>query len=124
MTFPVRQAPLRLRFGLLALASILLLSALFAFLPPDGLERATWTQFIGRFHLLTVHFPIALILIVPVLEWAGRKPRFPYLRPSVDFLWVLAMVSSLVAATLGWCLGRSGGYSGRLVTQHMWVEYP
>jgi uncharacterized membrane protein len=120
MTFPVRQAPLRLRFGLLALASILLLSALFAFLPPDGLERATWTQFIGRFHLLTVHFPIALILIVPVLEWAGRKPRFPYLRPSVDFLWVLAMVSSLVAATLGWCLGRSGGYSGRLVTQHMW----
>ena len=26
----------------------------------------------------------------------------------------------MVAATLGWCLARSGGYSGRLVTQHMW----
>jgi hypothetical protein len=120
MTFPVRRAPLRLRLGLLALALILLLSALFALLPPDGLERAPWAQFIGRFHLLTVHFPIALILIVPVLEWAGRSPRLPYLRSSVDFLLGLAMLSSLAAATLGWCLARSGGYSGRLVTQHMW----
>ena len=120
MTFSVRQVPLRLRLGLLALALILLLSALFAFLPPDGLERADWAQFIGRFHLLTVHFPIALILLVPVLEWAGRNRRFPHLRSSVDFILALAMLSSLVAATLGWCLARSGGYSGRLVTQHMW----
>src|ERR1700723_895154 len=113
MTFSVRRAPLRLRLGLLALALILLLSALFAFLPPDGLEGAAWIQFIGRFHLLTVHFPIALILIVPVLEWAGRKPNFPHLRSSVDFLLALAMLSSLVAVTLGWCLARNGGYSGR-----------
>jgi Planctomycete cytochrome C len=120
MTVPVRQAPLRLRLGLLALALILLLSALFTFFPPDGLDRASWAQFIGRFHLLTVHFPIALILIVPVLEWAGGNPRFSHLRSSVDFLWPLAMLSSLAAATLGWCLARSGGYSGRLVTQHMW----
>ena len=67
-----------------------------------------------------MHFPIALILIVPLLEWAGRNPRFPYLRSSVDFLLALAVVSSLAAATLGWCLARNGGYSGRLVTQHMW----
>src|SRR5580700_11523266 len=120
MTVPVRPAPLRLRLGLLALALILLLSALLAFFPPDGLERASWAQFIGRFHLLTVHFPIALVLLVPVLEWAGRNPRFSYLRSSVDFLWPLAILSSLAAAALGWCLARSGGYSGRIITQHMW----
>ena len=120
MTVPVRRAPLRLRLGLLALALILLLSTLLILFPPDGLERASWAQFIGRFHLLTVHFPIALILIVPVLEWAGRNPRFHHLRSSVDFLWPLAILSSLAAATLGWCLARSGGYSGRLVSQHMW----
>ena len=120
MTFSVRQMNGRLRLGLLALAPILLLSALFVFLPPDGLERAPWAQFTGRFHLLTVHFPIALMLIVPVLELAGRNARFPYLRASVPFVLALAMLSSLVAASLGWCLARSGGYSGRLVTQHMW----
>ncbi len=111
---------LRLRLGFLALALILLLAALFALLPPDGLEGSAWTQFVGRFHLLTVHFPIALLLIVPVLEWAGRHSRFAYVRSSVDFLLPLALVSSLAAATLGWCLARNGGYAGRLVTQHMW----
>jgi hypothetical protein len=120
MTFSLRQAPLRLRLGLLALGFILLLSALFAFLPPDGQERAPWAQFLGRFHLLTVHFPIALILVVPLLELAGRDRRLSHLRSSVDFVLALAMLSSLGAATLGWCLARSGGYSGRLVTQHMW----
>jgi hypothetical protein len=120
MTVSLRQAPLRLRLCLLALALILLLSALLALFPPDGVERAPLAQFIGRFHLLTVHFPIALVLLVPVLEWAGRNPRFPGLRSCVDFLWPLAILSSLAAATLGWCLARSGGYSGRLITQHMW----
>ena len=120
MTFPVRQAPWRLRLGLLALALILLLSTLLALFPPDGVERASLAQFIGRFHLLTVHLPIALVLLVPVLEWAGRNPRFPHLRETVDFVWPLAIFSSLAAATLGWCLARSGAYSGRLVTQHMW----
>ena len=120
MTFPFRRAPWRLRLGFLALALILLLSTLLAFFPPDGVERASLAQFIGRFHLLTVHLPIALVLIVPVLEWAGRSPRFPHLRETVDFLWPLAIFSSLAAATLGWCLARSGAYSGRLVTQHMW----
>jgi hypothetical protein len=85
MTFSLRHAPLRLRIGLLGLAPILLLSALFVLLPPDGLERAAWAQFVGRFHLLTVHFPIALILIVPVLELAGRERRLLHLRSSVDF---------------------------------------
>ena len=111
---------LRLRLGLLALAPILLLAALAALLPPDGLQGTAWTQFVGRFHLLSVHFPIALILIVPLLEWSGRYARLTHLRSAVDFLLALALVSSLAAATLGWCLARNGGYAGRLVTQHMW----
>ncbi|HTZ60748.1 MAG TPA: c-type cytochrome domain-containing protein [Acidobacteriaceae bacterium] len=120
MIFSFRRAPSRIRFGLLGLGAVLLLSLLFVMFPPDGVERAAWAQFIGRFHLLTVHFPIALILLVPVLELAGRDRRLLHLRSSVDFIWALAALSSLTAAFLGWCLARSGGYSGRLVTQHMW----
>jgi hypothetical protein len=111
---------LRTRLGLLALAPIFLLTTLLVLLPPDGVERAEWAQFIGRFHLLVIHFPIALILLVPVLEIAGRTRRFGDLSASIDFILALATLSAIFAASLGWCLARSGNYSGRLVTQHMW----
>ena len=39
-------------------------------------------QFIGRFHPLVVHFPIALVLLVPVFQLVGRRPQFSYLRAS------------------------------------------
>jgi uncharacterized membrane protein len=120
MTFSVRQLSVRARLGCFALASILLLFALLVFLPPDGVERAEGAQFVGRFHPLAVHFPIALILLVPVLELAGRSRRFPDSRAAVDFVLALATLSAIVAATLGWCLARNGGYSGPRVTQHMW----
>lgn len=120
MRLSLRQTSLRTRLGLLALAPILLLVALLVLLPPDGVERAEWAQFIGRFHLLVIHFPIALILLVPVLEIAGRTRRFGDLSVSIDFILALATLSAIFAASLGWCLARNGNYSGRLVTQHMW----
>jgi hypothetical protein len=54
------------------------------------------------------------------LELAGRSNRFSYLRLSASFVLGLATASATVAAILGWCLARNGGYSGPLLTQHMW----
>ena len=102
------------------LVPILVVSLLVAFVPPDGRERADGLQFIGRFHPLVIHFPIALFLLIPVLEIAGRRPRFEYLRLSVNFVLGLATLAATIAAILGWCLARSGEYSGSLITQHMW----
>src|ERR1700751_279644 len=117
MTGPNRGGILnRFRLGLLVLAPIVVVALLVAFLPPDGNERADWLQFIGRFHPLLVHFPIALFLLVPILEIAGRGARFAYLRLSASFVLTLAMLAATTAAMLGWCLARSGGYSGRLIT--------
>jgi uncharacterized membrane protein len=110
----------QLRLGLLALAPILFVFVLLVFFPPDGNERAKWAQFIGRFHPLAVHFPIALFLLVPILELAGLNSRLSYLRLSAGFVLGLATVGTIVAAMLGWCLARSGGYSGPILTQHMW----
>lgn len=102
------------------LLPILVVATLVTFLPPDGNERADWLQFIGRFHPLLVHFPIGLFVLVPILELVGRSARFAYLRLSVNFVLGLATLAAATAAILGWCLGRSGGYSGSLITQHMW----
>jgi uncharacterized membrane protein len=108
------------RFSLFLLLLILVVMALLVFLPPDGNERAEWMQFIGRFHPLAVHLPIALVLLIPIFELMGRSACFSYLRLSTGFLLGLATLAATAAAILGWCLARSGGYSGALVTQHMW----
>jgi uncharacterized membrane protein len=110
----------RYRAALVAFLPILPLFSLIIFFPPDGRERAQWIQFIGRFHPLAVHLPIALMLLVPVLEIAGRWEKFAYLRLSSRFVLGLATIAAWLAAFLGWCLARSGSYSGALVTQHMW----
>ena len=110
----------RFRIEFAILLPILAVAALVAFLPPDGKERAEWVQFIGRFHPLLIHFPIALFLLVAMLEIVGRNARFTYLRLSVNFVLTLATLAATMAAVLGWCLARSGGYSGRLINQHMW----
>lgn len=110
----------RSRLSIVMLAPILCVAILAALLPPDGNERSEWVQFVGRFHPLVVHFPIALFLLVPILEIAGRNVRLSYLRFSAHFVLALATMAASVAAILGWCLARSGGYSGRLITQHMW----
>jgi uncharacterized membrane protein len=121
MTAPKREGILnRFRLEFAILLPILVLVTLVVFLPPDGNERADWLQFIGRFHPLLVHFPIALFLLVPILEIIGRSARFAHLRLSASFVLTLAMLAAISAAVLGWCLGLSGGYSGRLITQHMW----
>src|SRR5215469_996053 len=108
------------RLGFVMLASMLVVMLLVAFFPPDGNERADWVQFIGRFHPSVVHFPIALFILVPILEIVGRNARFAYLRLSINFVLGIATLGATTAGILGWCLARSGGYSGRLITQHMW----
>jgi uncharacterized membrane protein len=120
MTLEGKGAFRQLRLGLLVLAPILIVFVLVLVFPPDGNERAKWVQFIGRFHPLTVHFPIALFMLVPILELVGSNSRFSYLRLSAGFVLGLATAGAIVAAMLGWCLARSGGYSGPLLTQHMW----
>lgn len=110
----------RAGFMWVTLPLILVLAFLVSFLPPDGIERSEWAQFIGRFHPLMVHFPIALFLLVPILELAGRNARFSFLRLSTGFVLGIATLTATVAALLGWCLARSGGYSGPLLQQHMW----
>ena len=121
MRSSVRDFSTRTRLVLLTLTPVLLALALVIVFPPDGTERGQFAQFIGRFHLPAIHFPIALILLVPTLEIVGRSRRFPDLRAVIDLVMGLAALSASLVAILGWCLARSGGYSGRLVTQHMWA---
>src|SRR5580658_971799 len=110
----------RTRLSLLGALCILGLISLALFAPPDGQTRSDFAQFLGDFHPLAVHLPIALLLLVPVLEIAGRNPRRSQLRTSAGFVLGLAALSAIATPYLGWMLAWSGGFEGRFVTQHMW----
>ena len=106
-------------FGIGA-AFLVILRWLLIHAAPDGLEHGELPQFVGRFHPLVVHLPIAFLLLVPLLECAGSVRRWNRVRESAEFVLTLAVISAFVAAFLGWLLAWSGGYEGQLVTSHMW----
>jgi hypothetical protein len=68
-SFPKRRIALVWVASLLLSVALLLLPFVF---PLDGKAHADWQQFLGRFHPFVVHLPVGLILLVPLLELAGR----------------------------------------------------
>jgi hypothetical protein len=96
-------------------ALLLLLPLLFHL---DGKQHANWQQFLGRFHPLAVHLPIGFLVLLPLLELAGR--RRPALREAAGFVLTLAFLSSVGALTLGCLLAYGSGAQGTTVVHHMW----
>jgi uncharacterized membrane protein len=83
----------------------------------DGKPHADWQQFLGRFHPLVVHLPIGLLLLVPLLEIAGKFR--PELREAAGFVLSLGFASCIVALVLGFLLAYGGGSAGAGVSRHM-----
>jgi uncharacterized membrane protein/mono/diheme cytochrome c family protein len=108
------------RLGSLGLLVIAAVAAAALFASPDGQERAEAARFFGNLHPLAVHLPIALLLLVPLLEVVGRRPSLRYLREAAAFVLALAALSAIGAVCLGWLHAWSGGFEGGFVVQHMW----
>jgi hypothetical protein len=54
------------------------------------------------------------------MEIAGCFRRWAHLRAAAGFVLGIAAAGALVSALDGWLLAYSGGYSGPLVTRHLW----
>lgn len=112
----------RARFTRMKLAASLAMSLGLALLPwlfkLDGKPHADWQQFVGRFHPLAVHLPIGLLVLMPLLEVAGRWR--PALREAAGFVLGLGLASCLGALALGFLLAYGSGETGAVVTRHMW----
>lgn len=97
-----------------------LLLLLVRILPPDGREHGTWGEFLGRFHPLVVHLPVALLVLVPFMEVVARRRQAQGLAQAAGWVLGIAAAAALVAALDGWLLAWSGGFRGRDVTRHLW----
>jgi len=94
--------------------SVLLLPLFF---PLDGKPHADWLQFLGRFHPLVVHVPIGLIVVLPLVEFAGtRRQSF---REAAGFLLQISLLACVVSIFFGFLLAYGSGEMGTTVTRHM-----
>jgi mono/diheme cytochrome c family protein/uncharacterized membrane protein len=87
-------------------------------IPLDGRPHANWQQFLGRFHPLSVHVPIGLLVLLPILEVAGA--RRPALREAADLVLSLACLACLGSVMLGYLLAFGSGETGTIVVRHLW----
>ena len=113
----IRLKGIKLVWAASCLTSIALLLLPFVF-KLDGKTHADWQEFLGRFHPTVVHLPIGLILLVPLLELAGRYR--PALLEAAMFILSLSVLSCLLALTLGYLLAYGSGDTGAGVVRHMW----
>lgn len=97
-------------------------------LPPSvkhiGGRPLNWTQWIGSFHFIFLHFPIALIIMTGISEllliWCQR-PIFDY---ASRFMIIAAAVFAIPTASLGLIYSYTSSYSGLLadfIWWHMWA---
>lgn len=101
--------------------TVVALGLLLKFLPPDGTIRPGFLLFLGRFHPLAVHLPIAFVLLIPVFELPLPLLARPARRVASAIL-VFSAISTLIGAILlGWLLAYSGGFQGTLLMQHAWT---
>jgi len=81
-------------------------------------------QFIGKFHPVVVHFPIALVIAAALAEVLfGRTGRLLFSN-AARYSVALAGVSVVVTVALGWAAGAFARYPGEgawLLTTHRWL---
>lgn len=84
----------------------------------DGVAHGGAWRLLGRLHPLLIHVPLALLLVVPLLEGCGR--RRPGLKEAAGFVLGLALAGAIVSVFAGLVLARTDGHDGALVTRHLW----
>ncbi len=92
--------------------------------PPPTPVFTRLLRWLGKFHVLVIHFPIALLLTAAGAEAVClvRRRREPWapLRPWV----LLGAAGAVCAAALGWLLADVAGYgigSPQLLALHRWL---
>ncbi len=82
-----------------------------------------WSEWIGNFHFILLHFPIALINMIAVAEILFYIYHTPIFDFSSRFMLIAAAVLAPVTALLGYILSLTEPYVGIFGTfllLHMW----
>ena len=102
---------------LVATANLLLIALAFL-LPPDGTERGpAILSILGNFHILALHIPAAVLLIVPLFEFFERHEQA---TATVRRLSVFSAAGTWGAVLCGILHAHYNGFAGDSIQLHLW----
>jgi uncharacterized membrane protein len=80
-------------------------------------------RFLGPFHLVVLHFPIALLIAAAVAEFRGAALGSRTLTSAVRYCVLLGAASAVATASLGWIHAANGHGAGatQLLGLHRWI---
>ena len=88
---------------------------------PAGKRALRW---IGRFHPVSTHFPVALMLVAVLAEGLAWWTRRESWQQTVRFLVIVAALGAVAAGVLGWINASFTSYVGQnaaILTWHRWL---
>jgi len=89
---------------------------------PPAVEKRI-LHWLGPFHLVVLHFPIALLISSAVAElWSALRGNHA-LMPWIRFCVLCGTVSAVITATLGWIHAGNGHGAGaeQILGLHRWI---
>ena len=91
--------------------------------PDDGklLASSRVVTWLGRFHPVAVHFPIALLLAAALAELLGTLTGQSSFEPAARFCLIVGAIGAVVAAPLGWADAVSSSHTGWPLFFHRWL---
>lgn len=102
---------LKLRNFLLSASFFLNIMLVFLWLFESGIQQLpSWIKVAGRLHPMVLHFPVALLLIIALLELMKTGPGNRDNGFTIDFLLAITAFTAALAALCGFFLLYGGGY--------------
>ncbi len=87
--------------------------------PSDELKR--FSIFVGRFHVILIHFPMGIVGLLALMELFALRKHGAHLHHSTRFVSWVATLGALASSWLGYVLMSGEHISGEWMTWHLWT---
>lgn len=102
----------------IAICAVLVVQLIALGAPIDGTEGGGFPRFLGRFHPLILHFPVAFLILAGLLEVSRFHSATKELAKFAGPVLVLAAASACVTVIFGLLLASNEGHAGALIERH------
>jgi uncharacterized membrane protein len=80
-------------------------------------------NFLGKFHLILLHFPIGILMLVALLEGVAHFNKKTEWKKTTHSLLFWGVIASILTAYCGWLLAGRGDFDAKLLFWHQWLGY-